>query len=175
MLVFYDGNAASATFSPNDWPEGIEVGANWGNLGADLNPPYLRMSGQKQNADDWVSALVLPNTSDFSAGSFDFTLRSGSSIPWQIQLEDVLGRKSAGVAVVPVIDQAQKVVLPVALFLTNSSFDISHVAKVYFNVPAHPAWNYAHNFLDNIRLEPCSGTQMPMVAQMFNNSIGEFQ
>lgn len=151
--MFYDGEThLHMDFLPYDWPEPYELKTNHGILGQLLQPPYLRVSGQKSISDDWVSLYRLPTQLDLRGAIFSFQIYSTGLSQWRFRFQDSEGRASTYQTESLPVSTARTIQLPV-----NSEdiagFDASKVVGVFFEATHVPAYTYAHTYLDQIQVE----------------------
>lgn len=153
--VLYDGSGANGRMEETGrtFPEAPEWNANWGNLD-NMNPPYIRLSGQKGAKADWTGNLVFDKLPlRLNGGSLKITARATQNVKFGIWLTGNSG--SGNVAFYNLQANSTKAIeVPVASLLGTGDVTASKVGIGLFGVPAY---QYTTLFIDNVKFTCAAG------------------
>lgn len=161
LSPIYSGVAGeSLTFQPMDWPQAPTSDQDWGNKGS-IEYPYLRMSGQKAQADTWTSGISLPEAVDFRYRTFELGLYVGKELTWLFHLKDSQGRLATSSPNNLLANVEHSLKFALTDFIPELGFDASQVVEIQMSVVQVPAWTWVDLFLDNIQLGCIAGPVVP--------------
>lgn len=130
------------------FPESPEWTANWGNLGG-MEPPYIRLSGQKNSGGDWKGELSFSKLPVYvKGGNLKVKLRSTQKGRAAIWLAGNFGKSSQYYTEMDA-NKTYDVTVPLSALNLNGIQPISQVGVGLMNVPVY---QYTTLFVDDIAL-----------------------
>ena len=130
------------------FPENPEWNANWGTLG-EMKPPYIRLSGQKDNPSDWNGEFSFGKMPlKVSGGNLKMKLRSTRKGDARVWLTGDFG-KSSSYAVTLEKDRTYSLEIPVSELAGDG---VKNISRVGVGLVGVPAYQYTTLFVDDIFL-----------------------
>lgn len=147
--LLYDGSLYNGRMeeSTRTFPEVPEWKANWGNF-ENMDAPYIRLSGIKNQKGDWTGNLVFDNFPlSLSGGKIRMSVRSTQNAKFGIWLTGNSG--TGNVAFFNLKANTTQVIdTPVETLLNSGNVSVSKIGVGLFGVEAN---QYTTLFIDNLK------------------------
>lgn len=146
--LLYDGSSTPGSMENSSFPEMPEWSANWGYMDG-LNPPYIRLSGQKSVASDWTGALVfrsLPKT--VKGGTLRMKVRSTQNVNFGTWLSGKAGTGNVVFSSIPA-NTTKAIEIPIEKLMGNQE---TIVEKIWVGLFGVPQYQYETFFIDEVSL-----------------------
>lgn len=135
------------------FPEAPEWKANWGNF-PNMEPPYIRLSGQKNVKGDWTGALVFPQEAPAQGGTVHLDVRASQNVRFGLWLDSGLGGGKRFVRELKANETAS-LDIPVNEIVPDRAFSLK---KLWIGLLGVPAYQYTTLFVDNVSVQCPAGT-----------------
>ena len=134
------------------FPEAPEWKANWGNF-PNMQPPYIRLSGQKNVMGDWSGALVFPQEAPAQGGTVHLDVRATQNVKFGLWLDSGLGGGKRFTRDLKANETAS-LDIPVNEIALGGAFSLK---KLWIGLLGVPAYQYTTLFIDNVSVKCPAG------------------
>ena len=171
-ISLYSNGEAGKVESGATFPEAPEWSANWGVISRGeteaLDPPYIRLSGQKDRAGDWTATLSLSKLPvAVQGGNVALKVHSTQKAKLGFWLESDAGRSVTKYFNLEA-NRTYALQVPVADLVGHAKATIKKVGLGLFGVPAY---QYTTLFVDDISLSCATGNEETFGGKFWNLNV----